>query len=42
MPWMLVKMTSPYFFPGGCRIESPVFVEEVTAPRERRHHDHRR
>jgi hypothetical protein len=28
--------------PRGCRIESPVFVEEVTAPRARRDHDHGR
>jgi hypothetical protein len=26
----------------GCRIESPVFVEEVTAPRAQRDHDHGR
>jgi hypothetical protein len=26
----------------GCRIESPVFVAEVTAPRAQRDHDHGR
>jgi hypothetical protein len=28
--------------PRGCRIESPVFVEGVTAPRAQRGHDHGR